>query len=106
MKTVIEFPEFIQKADKQFGFEERENIVSLLSTNPKAGRSIENFGGIRKLEWHQKGRQGEIFNIYFHPGSNTLPLVILSMFKKGEKMIFNKLVEILIHNKVKSIDIS
>lgn len=99
MRTVIEFPEFIQKADKQFGGEARENIISLLSKNPKAGRLIENFGGIRKLEWHQKGKRGESFNIYFHPGSNNLPLVVISMFKKGEKMIFSKIIEILIHSK-------
>ncbi len=99
-RTVIEFVEFIQKADKQFGEEEREKIVAFLSANPKSGKQIENFGGIRKLEWHQKGRRGEIFNIYFHPGSNNLPLVIIAMFKKNEKMIFNKIIEILIHSKI------
>ena len=105
LKTVIEYKEFTTKAEKIFGAEERDAIISFLSANPKAGKELENFGGIRKLDWHQNGRRGEIFNIYFHPGSNNLPLVIISMFKKGEKMIFNKLVEILIHNKVKSIDI-
>ena len=101
MQTVIEYPEFIQKGEKQFGEAEVEKIVAFLSANPKAGKPIERFGGIRKLEWHQKGRRGAIFNIYFHPGSNNLPLVIISMFKKGEKQIFNKLVEILIHSKLK-----
>lgn len=101
-RSVIEFTEFIQKADKQFGNDEREKIVAFLSANPKSGRPIENFGGIRKLEWNQKGKRGETFNIYFHPGSNNLPLVIISMFKKGEKMIFNKIVEILIHSKIQN----
>ena len=103
MRTVIEFQEFVQKTNKEFGVEERENIVEFLSQNPKAGRSIGNFGGIRKVEWNQKGKQSKSFNIYFHPGSNNLPLVIISMFKKGERMIFNKIIEILIHNKVHSI---
>ena len=102
MRTVVEFMEFIQKANKQFGEEAREDIVSLLSDNPKVGNSIETFGGIRKLEWHQKGRRGESFNVYFHPGSSNLPLVVISIFKKGEKMIFNKIIETLIHNKVRS----
>ncbi len=100
MRTIIEFPEFIQKADKQFGEEEREKVVEFLSRNSKAGKSIEKFGGIRNLEWNQKGRRGDTFNIYFHPGSNNLPLVIISMFKKGEKMIFNKIIEISIHSKL------
>ena len=67
---------------------------------PKPGDQSETFGGIRKLEWHQKGRRDETVNIYFHPGANNLPLVVISMFKKNEKMIFNKIVEILIHNKI------
>lgn len=100
MRTVIEFPEFIQRAEKEFGEKERENIVSFLSENSKAGKCIENFGVIRKVEWHQKGRRGIIQNIYFHPGSNNLPLVIVSLFKKGEKLIFSKLIEILIHSKI------
>lgn len=100
MRTVIEFPEFTRKADTQFGEEEKNKIISFLSENPKAGKQIENFGGIRKLEWHQEGHRGESFNVYFHPGSNNLPLVIISMFKKGEKMLFDKIIEILIHSKV------
>ncbi len=101
MRTVIEFTEFIQKAEKQFGEEERGKIVSFLSENPKAGKAIENFGGIRKLEWCYKGRREVIYTIYFHPGSSGLPLVIISIFKKNEKLIFKKLVEILIHSKIR-----
>ena len=100
MITVIEFPEFTEKANKQFGREETEKIVGFLSVNPKAGKSIENFGGIRKLVWPQQSKRGSVFNIYFHPGSNNLPLVIISIFKKGEKMIFNKIIEVLIHGKI------
>ncbi|MEZ5427527.1 MAG: hypothetical protein R2747_14740 [Pyrinomonadaceae bacterium] len=100
MRTVIEFSQFIQRADKEFGAELRGEIVFFLSKNPKAGKLLENFGGIRKLEWRQKGKNGKVHNIYFHPGTNNLPLVIISTFKKGEKLIFNKIIEILIHDKI------
>ena len=100
MRTVIEFPEFIKKAEKEFNEDEREKIVFLLSNNPKAGNKLENFGGIRKLEWSRKGKRNTEYNIYFHPGTNNLPLVIISIFKKGEKLILNKIVEILIHSKI------
>ena len=99
MRTVIELTEFIEKTDREFGEEERESIVIFLSQNPKAGKSVESFGGIRKIEWHRKGQKTSVYNIYFHPGTNNLPLVIISLFKKGEKLIFNKLIEILIHSK-------
>lgn len=68
MRTVIEFLEFIKKVEREFGEEERENIVSFLSENPKSGQTLENFGGIRKLEWHRK--MGQISNLDLYPGSN------------------------------------
>lgn len=99
MRTVIEFPEFIKKVASEFGLEEREEIVSFLSANPKAGQRLKHFGGLRKLEWFKKGKKSEV-NIYFHPGANNLPLVVISMFRKNEKLILEKIVEILIHSKI------
>lgn len=100
MRTVIEYCEFTRKAHKEFEQNEIEKIVSFLSENPKAGSQIEHFGGLRKLPWNQKGKKETNWNIYFHPGANNLPLVIISMFKKNEKCILDKLIEILIHNKI------
>lgn len=99
MRTVIEFSEFIKKAESEFGLEEREDIVSFLSKNPKAGKKLEQFGGLRKLEWLKKGKKSEM-NIYFHPGANNLPLVIIAMFRKNEKLILEKIFKILIHSKI------
>ena len=96
MRTVIEFHEFIKKADKLFGLEEREKIVSFLSSNPKAGKKLEHFGGIRKLEWKANSEH----SIYFHPGTNNLPLVIISIFRQHEKLVLDKIIEILLHNKI------
>jgi hypothetical protein len=96
MKTVIEYNEFIKKAEKLFGTEEREKIVFFLAANPKAGKKLERFGGIRKLEW--KGESEYL--IYFHLGTNNLPLVIIAVFRKHEKLILDKIIEILIHNKI------
>lgn len=99
MRTVIEFPEFTHKADKLFGTEEREKIVEVLSNNPKIGNKLENFGGIRKLEWIQHGKKPKEHNIYYHAGSNNLPLVIIGIFSKHEKLVLDKIIEILLHSK-------
>lgn len=98
MRTVIELPEFYKKAEKLFGIEEREKIVELLSKNPKIGKTLENFGGIRKLEWLEDGKKPKEHNIYYHAGSNNLPLVIIGIFRKNEKLILDKLIEVLIHS--------
>ena len=96
MKIVIEYHDFVRKADKIFGVDEREKIVSFLSLNPKAGKKPEQFGGIRKMEW----KENSGYSIYFHPGTNDLPLVIIGIFRKHEKLILDKLIEILIHGKI------
>ncbi|HEY8559605.1 MAG TPA: hypothetical protein VIL74_04315 [Pyrinomonadaceae bacterium] len=97
MKTVVEFREFINEAEKIFGAEEREKIVSFPSLNPKAGKKQEHFGGIRKPNWNDDSAYG----IYFHPGSNDLPLVIISIFRKHEKIVLEKIIEILIRSKTR-----
>ncbi len=96
MRTVIEYHNFIHKADRIFGADEREKIVFFLSSNPKAGKKLEHFGGIRKIEW----KENLGYSIYFHSGTNGLPLVIIGVFRKQEKLILEKLIEILIHNKI------
>lgn len=96
LKTVIEYTEFTKKADRIFGTEERERMVTFLSENPKAGKELENFGGIRKLNW----KNNADYNIYFYSGTKNLPLVIIGIFKKGEKMILDKIIEILIYSKM------
>jgi hypothetical protein len=99
MKSVIEYPEFVRRAVKEFGESGREDIVTLLSDNPKSGVRMEHGGGIRKLDWPQPGRRGDTFVVYFHASTRALPLAIVAIFKKGEKQVPDKLIEILIHGK-------
>ena len=56
-----------------------------LSINPKAGKLIEEFGGIRKIEWKNKSE----YRIYFHPGTKNLPLIIIAIFRKQAKSRFS-----------------
>lgn len=100
MRTVIEFTEFYKKAVKIFGNQEREKIVEFLSSNPHAGKKLENFGGIRKLEWIHHGTKPKEYKIYYYSGSKNLPLIIIGIFPKGEKLVLDKLIEILLHSEV------
>jgi hypothetical protein len=101
MRTVMEFPEFYKKAERLFGEKEREKIVELLSNNPTAGKKLENFGGIRRLEWIEYSKKSKEHNIYYHSGSNSLPLVIIGIFRKNEKMVLDKIIEILLYSKIR-----
>lgn len=65
MRTVVEYSEFNRKAIKEFGEEGKDEIVTFLSDNPKSGKRIDDFGGIRKLEWMKRGLRDTEHCIYF-----------------------------------------
>ena len=49
--TIVELPEFIRKSEKLMSVEERDRLLSFLSTNPTAGALIQGTGGVRKIRW-------------------------------------------------------
>jgi len=53
MITVAETESFQKKIAKLLSSEEKENLISYLSGQPKAGDLIQGTGGIRKLRWEK-----------------------------------------------------
>ena len=91
MNTVVELPEFIRRADKLLRNAEREELISHLAANPKAGALLEGTGGIRKLRWKREGsgKSGGVRVIYyFH--NELYPLFLLTLFGKSEKENISK----------------
>jgi len=86
MQTIAEMPEYLRRAEKLLGDDERQALVSYLAEYPKAGVLITGTGGIRKLRWARGGtgkRGGVRVIYYFH--SERAPLYLLTVFGKGEK---------------------
>jgi hypothetical protein len=91
MLTVAELPEYIRRASKLLGDDERVEIVEFLAARPKAGVLIEGTGGVRKLRWGRdaRGKSGGVRVVYyFH--SEAMPLYLLTMFAKGEQVNLSK----------------
>ena len=91
MLTVAELPEYIRRASKLLGDDERTAIVECLAARPKAGVLIEGTGGIRKLRWGRdaRGKSGGVRVVYyFH--SEAMPLYLLTMFAKSEQVNLSK----------------
>lgn len=89
--TLVELPEYIKQADKILSKEEREELLFYLSANPKSGTLIQGTGGIRKLRWASKGKgkSGGSRIIYFFY-NETIPLFLLTIFGKSEKINLSK----------------
>ena len=58
-----------------------------MASHPAAGELIQETGGIRKLRWAAKGKgkSGGVRIIYYHY-NDTVPLFLLTVFGKGEKV--------------------
>jgi len=89
--TIVELPEFIKKSQKVLQKEERDELLYYLSSNPKSGNLIQGAGGIRKLRWASKGKgkSGGSRIIYFYH-KETIPLFLLTIFNKNEKINLTK----------------
>jgi len=89
--TIVELPEYIKRAEKELSKNERDELLYYLSTNPKSGILIQGTGGVRKLRWASKGKgkSGGSRVIYFYY-NETIPLFLLTIFGKSEKINLSK----------------
>jgi len=89
--TVVEMPEFIRRAEHLLTDEERNQLISYLSTHPTSGSIIQGTGGIRKIRWARKGhgKRGGARIIYFFHNEN-IPLFLLTIFSKSDKEDLSK----------------
>lgn len=89
--TIVELPEYIKRAKKILSEDERDDLLYYLSSNPRAGNLIQGTGGIRKLRWASKGKgkSGGSRVIYFYY-NETIPLFILTLISKNEKVNLSK----------------
>jgi len=89
--TVVELPEYIKRAAKILLKEERDELLYYLSANPKSGTLMQGTGGVRKLRWASKGKgkSGGSRIIYFFY-NETIPLFLLTLFGKNEKVNLSK----------------
>ena len=92
MQTVIETPSYLRAA-KQAGVSdsEREAIVDMLAADPLAGDVMPGCGGARKVRvaGKGKGKSGGYRVISFY-GGHTIPVFLLTLFAKGEKVSLSK----------------
>jgi hypothetical protein len=87
MQTVLETGPFVSHA-KAAGMsdDERDALVDHIATNPTSGAKMEGTGGCRKFRYKRpgKGKSGSYRIVTFFGGSD-IPVVLLTVFGKGEK---------------------
>jgi hypothetical protein len=91
METVVETPGYLASARNLFTQEERNDIVSLLAADPKAGDVMEGTGGFRKLRVAREGmgKSGGARVIYIFR-STEFPVFLITVFPKNQKANLSK----------------
>jgi mRNA-degrading endonuclease RelE of RelBE toxin-antitoxin system len=86
MQTVAETPTFTRQAEKLFGEDEKQRLVTFLAENPLAGDEIPGTGGVRKVRFAASGRgkRGGARVIYYYL-DDTVPLYALLVYAKNDK---------------------
>ena len=91
MHTIVELPEYIQRATRLLNNSERKGIINYLANHPQSGNIMQGTGGIRKFRWAtgNKGKSAGVRVIYyFH--NKSMPLFLLTLFGKNEKENLSK----------------
>lgn len=89
--TVVETSAFVRDASSLFSDAERMSLISFIAANPEVGGIMPETGGVRKFRWAAKGkgkRGGARIIYYYH--SESLPLFLLNVFAKNEKVNLSK----------------
>mgnify|MGYP001587301078 FL=1 len=91
MQTIVELPEFIKRADKLLNPSQKDELITYLATYIRAGELMIGTGGVRKLRWSArgKGKSGGVRIIYYYH-SEIMPLFLLAVFSKSEKVNLSK----------------
>ena len=92
MQGVIETPSYLADAeDAGLTEAQRAVIIDLLARDPTAGDLIKGSGGARKLRFagRGKGKSGG-YRIITYFGGNDIPVFLLNVFAKGEKVNLSK----------------
>jgi hypothetical protein len=106
LQTVIETPEFIDKAKSCMDDETRIEFINYIAANPSAGDLITGTGGARKIRWQSdanKGKRGGTRIIYYYH-DESLPIYLFTVYKKNqkenitdeEKKILHKIIKLII----------
>ena len=84
--TLVEMPEFIERAEDLLSENQRDDLLTHIASNPECGAIIPDTGGVRKLRWAagRRGKSGGVRVIYYFY-NDTMPIVLLTVYAKSRK---------------------
>lgn len=89
--TIAELKSVSKEIDQLLNEEDRSSLIDFLAFNPEIGDVIPGTCGVRKMRWRYacKGKSSGLRVIYYFHDLN-MPLYILAIYSKGEKLRLSK----------------
>lgn len=84
--TIAEMQNYTRDADQYFGGNEHENLKTFLALHPESGDMLPGTGGVRVQQWPIKNRSGKVARVIYFFRDLNMPLYMLALYKKGERM--------------------
>ena len=86
MHSVLETSAFTRRADALLSRQERDDLISILSADAKAGVLVPGLGGIRKLRFAPEGRgKRGAFRVIYVVLNADIPILALLLYAKNEQ---------------------
>lgn len=92
--TIGELKSVSRELDGLLTEAERSSLIDFLAVNPEIGDVMPGTGGVRKMRWRcaSKGKSSGLRVIYYFHDLN-MPLYVLAVYSKGEKIRLTKVEE-------------
>ena len=86
MHSVLETSAFTRRADALLSRQERDDLISILSTDARAGVLVPGLGGVRKLRFAPEGRgKSGAFRVIYYVLNDDTPILALLLYAKNEQ---------------------
>ena len=92
MITVVQSAAFTRKCRGKYAETEIDDLVESIGLNPKQGHKLQLAGCVYRLAWSRGTKSKHEYDVYYIYQSARCPVLIVTIFKRGEKDVLSKVI--------------
>jgi len=92
MISVVASTTFISKCKGKYSETEIEELIETIGSNPKNGHKLQSVGCVYRHAWSRTANSKHEYDVYYVFHSASSPILIVNLFKRGEKDVLTKVI--------------
>lgn len=92
MISVVASTIFISKCKGKYSESEIEGLIETIGLNPKNGHKLQSAGCVYRHGWSRASNSKHEYDVYYVFHSVSSPVLIVNLFKRGEKNVLTKVI--------------